>query len=103
MFTFPVKTAFGEKVIAGIHQTDRTARAQLVTKQLYPELHHILNGFFQKTGIPAILNTSFNLHGWPIVTGSLEAVEVFINSEIDVLVIDDWVVERHVSDREMEG
>jgi len=77
-----------------IQQADFTLRAQTVSKDLYPELYKIINTFYNKTGTPGVLNTSFNLHGFPIVTTADEALEVFMDSELDVLVIDNLVINK---------
>ena len=94
MFTFQAKPEKAEDFLAGIHQSDKTARAQIIDKDIYPDFHDIVSKFHAKSGIPAVLNTSFNLHGFPIVLGACDAVDVFLNSELDVLVIDDCVVTR---------
>jgi len=94
MFTFQAKNAMWNKVIAGIHQADKTARAQTVNSKIYPEFYDIISRFYKKTGIPSVLNTSFNLHGFPIVTGACDAIDVYLNSELDVLVVDDYVITR---------
>jgi carbamoyltransferase len=94
MFTFPVKPDWVERIIAGVHQSDNTARAQIVDKILYADLHEIISGFFDRTGIPVILNTSFNLHGSPIVNNAIDAIEVFLQSELDALMVDSWLITR---------
>ncbi|OGV35324.1 MAG: hypothetical protein A2020_06280 [Lentisphaerae bacterium GWF2_45_14] len=94
MFTFQAKNEMWDKVIAGIHQTDRTARAQTVNPATYPEFYDLISKFYKKTGIPSVLNTSFNLHGFPIVMGACDAVDVYLDSELDVLVVDDYVITR---------
>lgn len=94
MFTFQAKNEMWNKVIAGIHQADKTARAQTVNPRIYPEFYDIISKFHGKTGIPSVLNTSFNLHGFPIVTGACDAIDVYLNSELDVLIVDDYVITR---------
>ncbi len=94
MFTFQAKPDMFDKIIAGIHQTDKTARAQLVNTEIYPDFCEIISKFYDKTGIPSVLNTSFNLHGFPIVLGAMDAVDVYLNSALDVLVVDDWIITR---------
>ena len=94
MFTFEAKNEMWNKVIAGIHQADKTARAQTVNPKIYPEFYDVISRFYKKTGIPSVLNTSFNLHGFPIVTGACEAIDVYLNSELDVLVVDDYVITK---------
>lgn len=94
MFTFSAKPDQAEKFLAGIHQSDKTARAQIIDAEIYPDFHDIITKFDKETGIPAVLNTSFNLHGYPIVLGACDAVDVFLNSALDVLVVDDYIVNR---------
>ncbi len=94
MFTFQTKPEKFDQMIAGTQQMDKSARAQLVSRETYPDFYDIIEGFFQKTGIPAVLNTSFNLHGFPIVCTAEEAIEVYLNSALDVLVVDDYMITR---------
>jgi len=94
MFTYDAKKEFYEKLIAGIHQADKTARAQMVSPEIYPGFHDIISRFYKETGIPSVLNTSFNLHGFPIVLGACDAIDVYLNSELDVLIVDDYIITR---------
>lgn len=94
MFTFDVKPEAADKIIAGVHQADKTARAQLVAPEIYPLFHDLISRFHAASGIPSVLNTSFNLHGFPIVTGTVEAIDVYLNSELDVLVVNDHLITR---------
>lgn len=94
MFAFDTKEDARDKITCGIHQADFTARAQTVAEARNPELYDIISEFKKLTGIPCVLNTSFNLHGYPIVTNSEQAIEVLLNSEIDVLVIDNYIIKR---------
>lgn len=94
MFAFDSKPANSERIVCGIHQADFTARAQIVDQDFYPELHEIIREFYTLTGVPCVLNTSFNLHGYPIVTDSRQAIDVLLQSGIDVLVIDNYLIKR---------
>ncbi|MEM4247857.1 MAG: carbamoyltransferase C-terminal domain-containing protein [Candidatus Nanoarchaeia archaeon] len=94
MFTFDVKPEMADKIIAGVHQADKTARAQTVNPRIYPEFYDIISRFYATTGIPAVLNTSFNLHGFPIVLGASDAVDVYLNSELDYLIVGNWLISR---------
>ena len=73
------------KFPAAVHQADGTARAQLLKKEQNPILWNLIFKFYEKTGIPALLNTSFNLHGEPIVRTIQDALRVFGKSELEVL------------------
>ncbi len=94
MFAFDTKEEARDKITCGIHQADFTARAQTVTKEINPDLYAIVSEFKKLTGIPCVLNTSFNLHGYPIVASSEQAIDVLLNSEIDALVIDNYIIKR---------
>ena len=81
-----------DNMICSIHQADFTARPQIVDKRRYKDIYEILSKFHQITGIPVLLNTSYNLHGFPIVENSSQAVEVFMNTKLDFLVIENTVL-----------
>jgi len=94
MFAFATRPERRADLACGLHQADFTARAETVDRERYPDLHDIITRFAAATGVPGVLNTSFNLHGYPIVEGSVSAVEVLLNSQIDVLVIGDVAIRR---------
>ncbi|HPO90022.1 MAG TPA: carbamoyltransferase C-terminal domain-containing protein [Victivallales bacterium] len=94
MFTFNVKPQMQDKIIAGVHQADKTARAQTVNSRIYPEFYDIISKFEEQSGIPAVLNTSFNLHGYPIVLAACDAIDVYLNSEIDVLIVGNYLITK---------
>ena len=80
------------KFPAAVHQADGTARAQLLKKEQNPILWNLIFKFYEKTGIPALLNTSFNLHGEPIVRTIQDALRVFDKSELEVLWLDEHII-----------
>jgi carbamoyltransferase len=57
-------------------------------------LWNLIFKFYEKTGIPALLNTSFNLHGEPIVRTIQDALRVFDKSELEVLWLDEHIIEK---------
>jgi carbamoyltransferase len=71
--------------IPAVTHVDGTARLQSVTATEHPLYHRLISRFAAHTGVPVILNTSFNLRGEPIVHRPAEAVADFLNSEIDAL------------------
>ena len=92
-----VKTEKIENIQAGIHPYDKTVRPQSVTKESNPEYYALLSEFFKLTGIPALLNTSFNLHGEPIVDSIQDAIHTFRNSSLDYLLIQDkFLLSKHL-------
>ena len=82
------------KFPAAVHQADGTARAQLLRKEQNPVLWNLIFKFYEKTGVPALLNTSFNLHGEPIVRTIQDAIRVFDKSELEVLWFDEHIIEK---------
>lgn len=79
---------------AACHQADHSARPQILTEKSNRDAYAILIEFYNFTGRGALLNTSFNLHGFPIVNTAKEAVDVFIKSELDVLVLNHFLVRK---------
>ncbi len=82
-----------DEIIAGLHPFDRTARPQTVNGW-DPGWRRILEGFQQRTGVGGILNTSFNLHGYPVVGSPAAAVWTFENSALDGMALGNWLVMR---------
>jgi predicted NodU family carbamoyl transferase len=78
---------------ATVH-VDGTARPQFVRREWTPRYYDVIEAFRDRTGTPAVLNTSFNLAGEPIVCSPQDALSTFLRSELDVLVLDDHVLER---------
>jgi carbamoyltransferase len=83
-----------DAMIAACHPADRTARAQILHHDANPELYAILEAFETITGRGALLNTSFNLHGHPIVNTVSEALFVFENSGLDGLILNDYLISK---------
>ncbi len=81
-----------EAMIAACHPADRTARPQILHIDANPQLYKILEAFEQLTGRGALLNTSFNLHGHPIVNTPAEALFVLENSGLDGLILNNYLV-----------
>jgi carbamoyltransferase len=77
---------------AACHPADHTARAQILYHQDNPALYGLLQAFAEKTGRGAILNTSFNLHGYPIVNTIADGWDVFTKSGLDGLLLADSLV-----------
>ena len=81
-------------IIPAVTHVDGTGRLQTVRKEESPRYYRLIETFGQATGVPVILNTSFNLKGEPIVNTPQEAFNTFSRSEMDVLVLGDYVVEK---------
>ncbi len=93
LFVTQVRAAYREQLPAITH-VDGSARVQVVAKYDNPRFWHLLNEFGKLTGIPVLLNTSFNLRGQPIVCTPCEAIDTFFISGLDLLVIGNYVVTR---------
>lgn len=79
---------------AAVHPADGTVRAQILERAVNPDLYDVLGAYQQRTGHGCLLNTSFNLHGYPIVRTAEDAFEVFENSDLDGLWLDGALVLR---------
>ena len=79
---------------AAIHPADFTVRPQILTKEANPGYYELIESFADITGVGALLNTSFNLHGYPIA-GTLErAIETLEKSELDGLILNTILILR---------
>ncbi|MGY5142914.1 MAG: carbamoyltransferase C-terminal domain-containing protein [Candidatus Nitrosopumilus sp. bin_32a] len=81
-------------LVAAIHPSDFTLRPQFVNKISNPEYHNLIEEFEKKSGIGGLLNTSLNLHGEPVVGNIDDALHTFVESELDVLIIENVGVFR---------
>ena len=88
---FPVRPEWRDKLAAVTH-VDGTARLQTVDQAMAPAFHALLEAYGARTGIPVLLNTSFNLAGEPIVNRAIEGYSTFRRSGIDLLVAGDSLV-----------
>src|SRR6266545_3069948 len=81
-------------VIAAVTHADNTARVQTVTRDANPRYHKLISEFGKRTGVPVIMNTSFNLKGEPIVCAPKDAVRTFYSSGLDFLVLGNYVLAK---------
>lgn len=91
--TFNVEATLAKKIPATVH-VDGTARIQVVKEKLNPSFYKIVKNFYELTGIPAVINTSFNIHEEPIVYTPEDAIRVFQKANLDFLAIDNFLVKR---------
>jgi carbamoyltransferase len=83
----------GSKVPAVVH-VDGTGRVQTVSADASPTLHRLLTTFGRKTGVPILLNTSFNVAGEPIVETPADALWCFLHTGVDCCILGDHVVTK---------
>jgi len=88
-----VSPAVAEKIPAVVH-VDGSIRPQVVSSRSNPLYHRMISAFWRRTGMPAILNTSFNVRGEPIVCTPLDALRCFYSTGLDVLAIGRYIVEK---------
>ncbi|OHB39727.1 MAG: hypothetical protein A3G70_07350 [Planctomycetes bacterium RIFCSPLOWO2_12_FULL_39_13] len=79
-------------LISGLHQGDLTARPQILEKQTNPGYYNLIKAFEKRTGVGGLVNTSFNLHGEPIVNSPEDALDVFMRSGLEYLVLENTLV-----------
>jgi len=92
--TFDVRDEKKDEVTAVLHPGDDTTRPQTVREDQNPRYYRLISEFENITGVPVVLNTSFNDHGEPIVNTPKEAIKDFYAMGLDVLVLNDIVVEK---------
>lgn len=83
-----------KKLINAVTHVDLSARIQSVKAEDNLLFYKLIHKFYEKTGIPMILNTSFNIRGMPIVETIYDAIEVFLCSELDSLVIGNYLLKK---------
>ena len=88
-----VRPEWRDRIPAIVH-VDGTARVQTVREQTNPMLYRLLKEFEALTGVPVLINTSFNIKGEPIVETPEDAVACFLNTGIDNLILHDTVVSK---------
>jgi len=91
LYTVPVKR---EELIPAVIHVNRMSRIHIVEKKDNSLFYTLIEKFYQKTSIPLLINTSFNLKGEPIVNTPQDAYETFTNSGLDILVLGNQVIEK---------
>ncbi|MCI0453320.1 MAG: hypothetical protein L0Z51_13245, partial [Candidatus Latescibacteria bacterium] len=82
----------GKRTIPSVTHVDHSARIQTVDEHSLPRYYQLIKRFDEKTGCPVIINTSFNVRGEPIVCTPHEAYLCFMRTNMDVLVLDRFVM-----------
>lgn len=83
-----------EHLRAGLHPADDTMRPQLLDEKDNPRLYSLIKRYEEKTGMGGLLNTSFNLHGEPICTTPRDSIKTFLDSELDGLLMEGYLILR---------
>jgi carbamoyltransferase len=91
---YSTKESWINKIPAVIQKSDKTARPQIVVKEKNEKFWGILNAYYDITGIPVLLNTSFNSHNEPIIDSPNQAFNTLQKGIIDKLIIGDYAYYR---------
>jgi len=95
MITAYAATELGvEHLRAALHQGDHTLRPQVVEASASPKYHRLISLFEEKTGVGAVLNTSFNMHGYPLVATPDQALLTLKNSELKFLSLENYLISK---------
>ncbi len=92
LMVVPVLDAKQQEIQGVCHQG--TSRIQTVAKESNPRYYNLISSFGRVTGTPIILNTSFNVQGEPMVNSPTDALNTFINSGLDLLVLGDFIIDK---------
>jgi carbamoyltransferase len=87
-------TPWMQQFMPGVVHVDGTARPQFVREEINPGYYRIIESFYRKTGLPAIINTSFNMHEEPIVCSADDCVRAFLEGNLDYLAIGPCLVKH---------
>lgn len=98
IFCFIVKKEKRKDLAAIVHK-DNTCRIQTVNKEDNGIYYKLIKKFYDLTGIPCVLNTSFNLKGEPIVDTPKQAIEDFLKTKMDYLVIGDYIIFKKLNEK----
>jgi len=91
--TFQVRPEKKAAIAAAVH-VDGSARVQSVRRDQNDRYFDLIKAFAAKTGVPAVLNTSFNLKGEPIVNSPLDAIRTFYTAGLDALILDRYLITK---------
>ncbi|KQY79815.1 carbamoyltransferase [Pelomonas sp. Root1444] len=93
LFVYRVKPGRTNRIPSALH-TDHTARVQTVHSETNPLFHELLQAVGRTTGVPVLVNTSFNVRGEPIVATPKAAIDAFFSTPLDALVIGSFILEK---------
>jgi carbamoyltransferase len=79
-------------VIPAVTHIDNSARIQTVSKKTNTRFHALISKFKEKTGVPVLINTSFNIRGEPIVCSPADAYKCFMGTHMDILILENYIL-----------
>ncbi len=92
ILAFPSTPLAEQELIAALHPRDLSCRPQLVDADFNPKFYRLLKAYEKMTGSGGVLNTSFNIHGEPIVCSPTDAIDTYLRSDLDALTIEDYLI-----------
>ena len=92
---YDTRPEWAERIPTVVHPKDKTARIQIVTKTSNPTFYKILDEYNKITGVPVLLNTSFNVHEEPIVCHPNEAFNHLENDVVDLIIINNFIYKKY--------
>ena len=90
---YPVRPEKRALIPAVVH-VDGTGRLQTVSPRTEPLFYNLIQSFNELTGVPVVLNTSFNLNGEPMVANPTDAIRTFYSCGLDALIMDHFLVRK---------
>ena len=94
VMAFDVVPGREAEIAAALHSGDRTTRPQTVRREVNPRFWALIDAFRRRTGVPGVLNTSFNVKGEPIVCSPTDALRCFYGTGMDALAIGSFLLEK---------
>ncbi len=94
LLVYPFRPRIGQRDVPAVVHVDQTGRLQTLHRDDNPLYYDLIAQFYKQTGVPIIINTSFNIRGEPIVCTPDDAVRCFLHTDIDVLVLDQFIVQK---------
>jgi carbamoyltransferase len=88
--------------IPAITHVDYSARIQTVHSDTNPKYHAVISKFYEKTGYPLVVNTSFNVRGEPIICSPTDAFKCFMGTELDVLAVGNYLLFKEEQDKDLK-
>jgi carbamoyltransferase len=92
---YDTRPEWADRIPTVVHPKDKTARIQIVTKTSNPTFYKILDEYNKITGVPVLLNTSFNVHEEPIVCHPNEAFNHLENDVVDLIIINNFIYKKY--------
>lgn len=92
-FSFNINPAWREKIKEAVH-IDGTARPQIVDEETNPRFYRLLKRFYEITGIPALINTSLNRRGEPMVCSPQDAINMFYGCGLEYMVLGNYIIQK---------